>query len=187
MYVCVCHAVTDGQIRECANDGACKMRELRQRLGQPWLERLRLPIGALAFAYALAHGLLAMRADGGSSLGELLRSAAEEPALLAGIGAFVLGLPLVATSNRLALRWLGASAWHDIQRSLGIVAGLATVHAIGLATSTPRLVVALLAAGALVWLAFSAARALRDRVRQAAPPPTAPNGQPLRFYRRPPR
>jgi bacterioferritin-associated ferredoxin len=33
MYVCVCHAVTDRQIRECANDGACKMRELRQRLG----------------------------------------------------------------------------------------------------------------------------------------------------------
>lgn len=33
MYVCVCHAVTDGHIRECANDGACKMRELRQRLG----------------------------------------------------------------------------------------------------------------------------------------------------------
>ena len=33
MYVCICHAVTDGQIRECANDGACTMRELRQRLG----------------------------------------------------------------------------------------------------------------------------------------------------------
>jgi bacterioferritin-associated ferredoxin len=33
MYVCVCHAVTDGHIRECASDGACKMRELRERLG----------------------------------------------------------------------------------------------------------------------------------------------------------
>lgn len=33
IYVRVCRAVTDGLIRECANAGACKMRELRQRLG----------------------------------------------------------------------------------------------------------------------------------------------------------
>lgn len=33
MYVCVCQAVTDSQIREAICDGACSMRELRQRLG----------------------------------------------------------------------------------------------------------------------------------------------------------
>ena len=33
MYVCVCRAVTDSQIREAIYDGACSMRELRQRLG----------------------------------------------------------------------------------------------------------------------------------------------------------
>lgn len=33
MYVCVCHGVTDGHIRECASNGACRMRELRERLG----------------------------------------------------------------------------------------------------------------------------------------------------------
>lgn len=33
MYVCVCKAVTDSQIREAIGDGACSMRELRQRLG----------------------------------------------------------------------------------------------------------------------------------------------------------
>ena len=33
MYVCVSHAVTDSQIREAIGDGACSMRELRQRLG----------------------------------------------------------------------------------------------------------------------------------------------------------
>lgn len=33
MYVCLCNAVTDHQIRECVNDGACSMRDLRQRLG----------------------------------------------------------------------------------------------------------------------------------------------------------
>ncbi|CAG0981429.1 hypothetical protein MTYP_01784 [Methylophilaceae bacterium] len=33
MYVCVCHAVTDSQIRNAICEGACSMRELRQRLG----------------------------------------------------------------------------------------------------------------------------------------------------------
>ncbi|MDR2188673.1 MAG: (2Fe-2S)-binding protein [Azonexus sp.] len=33
MYVCVCQAVTDSQIREAMCEGVCSMRELRQRLG----------------------------------------------------------------------------------------------------------------------------------------------------------
>lgn len=159
---------------------------LRGRLRLPWLLRLRQPIGGLALAYALAHVLLVLDASGGNP-GDLLREAAKEPTLLAGIAAFVLALPLAATSNRLALRWLGAPAWQDIQRSLGIVAALATVHSIDLVGATPRLVIVLLAAATLVWLAFSTARSLRDQVRHTAIPPTPPGERPLRFYRRPPR
>lgn len=33
MYVCLCKAVTDRQIREAVCEGACSMRELRLRLG----------------------------------------------------------------------------------------------------------------------------------------------------------
>lgn len=33
MYVCVCQAVTDRQIRECARQGAASVKELRRRLG----------------------------------------------------------------------------------------------------------------------------------------------------------
>lgn len=33
MYVCVCHAVTDRQIREAARDGARTLRDLRRDLG----------------------------------------------------------------------------------------------------------------------------------------------------------
>jgi bacterioferritin-associated ferredoxin len=33
MYVCVCHAVTDRQIREAAQGGACTLRDLRRELG----------------------------------------------------------------------------------------------------------------------------------------------------------
>lgn len=33
MYVCVCKAVTDGQIRQAVDQGCCSMRELRNELG----------------------------------------------------------------------------------------------------------------------------------------------------------
>ncbi len=33
MYVCVCQAVTDGQIREAATGGARTLRDLRRELG----------------------------------------------------------------------------------------------------------------------------------------------------------
>lgn len=33
MYVCLCNAVTEGQIREAVGEGARSMRALRQRLG----------------------------------------------------------------------------------------------------------------------------------------------------------
>ncbi|MBH04494.1 MAG: hypothetical protein CMP08_10295 [Xanthomonadales bacterium] len=33
MYVCICNAVTDCQIRKAYCDGACSMRALREKLG----------------------------------------------------------------------------------------------------------------------------------------------------------
>jgi len=33
MYVCICKSVTDSQIRNAVNEGACSMRDLCQNLG----------------------------------------------------------------------------------------------------------------------------------------------------------
>lgn len=33
MYVCICNAVTERQVRECARDGACTLDELAFQLG----------------------------------------------------------------------------------------------------------------------------------------------------------
>jgi len=33
MYVCVCNAVTDSDIRNAVNNGVCSMRQLRQETG----------------------------------------------------------------------------------------------------------------------------------------------------------
>ena len=33
MYVCICNSVTDSDIRDAVEDGACNMRQLRQSTG----------------------------------------------------------------------------------------------------------------------------------------------------------
>lgn len=33
MYICICNAVTEREIRECASLGACSLRDLEQCLG----------------------------------------------------------------------------------------------------------------------------------------------------------
>ena len=33
MYICICNAITEGQIRACAREGACTLQELECQLG----------------------------------------------------------------------------------------------------------------------------------------------------------
>ena len=33
MYVCICNAVTERQVRECASEGACSVEDLASSLG----------------------------------------------------------------------------------------------------------------------------------------------------------
>ena len=33
MYICLCNAITEGDIRACAQEGACTLRELERCLG----------------------------------------------------------------------------------------------------------------------------------------------------------
>ena len=33
MYICLCNAITEGQVRECARSGACSVGELTSQLG----------------------------------------------------------------------------------------------------------------------------------------------------------
>ena len=33
MYICLCNAITEGQVRKCAQDGHCSLEELASALG----------------------------------------------------------------------------------------------------------------------------------------------------------
>jgi len=100
---------------------------LRRALGWPWIAPLRRTLGLAAFAYAGLHlliwALLDHALDGRAILEDLL----ERPYVMAGMGAFLLLLPLALSSSRRAMRRLGAR-WVQLHRLVYPAAGLAVLH-----------------------------------------------------------
>lgn len=85
-------------------------RTAAARWGRRWsdwnhLIRLRRQLGLWSFAYACAHLALYAVLDAGS-LHELLADVTERPFIAWGGASWLMLLPLAATSNRPALRWL---------------------------------------------------------------------------------
>lgn len=71
-----------------------------------WLIRLRRPLGLASFFYALAHAALYLSLDAGFSGPELTSDLRDKPFILAGLGAFLLLLPLALTSTDASMRRL---------------------------------------------------------------------------------
>lgn len=102
---------------------------------------------------------------------------------MVGFAAFVLLLPLAATSNSWAIRRLGGRRWQDLHRSIYLISILACVHYFWLVKAT-----------ALIWpiayaLALSALLGwrIRERRRKAVPVrPNIPRPQPLKFFKQKP-
>ncbi len=96
-----------------------------------WLVRLRRQWGLFVFFYASLHLVIYLAFDLGIGLpidlGALREDALERPFILLGFAAFVLLVPLAATSNQGAMRRLGR-AWKPLHRLSYAVAVLALVH-----------------------------------------------------------
>jgi len=100
---------------------------LRRWTGRAWLLRWRRPLGLWAFAYASAHALVYVGLDQFFAWGELLRDVASHPQITLGMGAWLLLLPLAATSTRAAQRRLGRR-WGRLHRLVYPAAVLAPSH-----------------------------------------------------------
>ena len=101
---------------------------LRQLSGwAAWL-RVRRLLGLSAFAYAVAHFLLYVWLDQGLEAAAIWRDVLKRPFVTAGFAAFVLMLPLTATSFNRAIRWLGARRWQGLHRAVYGIAALALLH-----------------------------------------------------------
>lgn len=94
----------------------------------PLLVGVRRQIGLWAFAYAVLHLMLYMALDLELSLAALWADVVKRRYITAGMAAFVLLLPLAATSTAAAIRWLGARRWKLLHRLIYPASLLACLH-----------------------------------------------------------
>ena len=122
-----------------------------------WLIRLRRQLGLFAFFYACLHLGVYLGLDAGFDGAALRDDVLERPFIVLGVVAFVLLLPLAATSNQAAMRALG-TAWRRLHTLSYAIVVLAVVHfwlqmKVGHTTPLPYTValVVLLAVRVLAW------------------------------------
>ena len=147
-----------------------------------WLLRLRRMLGLFTFFYATLHFLSFIGFDHSFDVDAIARDIFKRPFITVGFAAFVLLIPLAATSNQWAIRKLGGRRWQELHRNVYLIGILACVHYFWLVKAT-----------ALLWpLAYSVALALllgwrvRERRRKAIPVPRFENAKPLKFFRQKP-
>ncbi|MCA9970517.1 MAG: sulfoxide reductase heme-binding subunit YedZ, partial [Anaerolineales bacterium] len=96
--------------------------------GWKWVYRVRRPLGLYAFLYAALHFLTFAGLDYGFDLalvGDALRT---NRFTLVGLSAFLILLPLAATSSRGAVERLGRARWQLLHRLSYVAAVLAILH-----------------------------------------------------------
>ncbi len=92
-----------------------------------WLIRLRRQLGLFAFFYASLHLTIYLTLDTGPDWEALLEDLVERPFIALGLSAFVLLVPLAATSNKIAMRKLGRH-WQGLHSLSYAIAVLALCH-----------------------------------------------------------
>ena len=101
---------------------------LRVMLQSPGLLRLRRTVGVATFVYACVHLLCYAWFDQGFDLTDIWRDILKRPFIWLGFSAWVLMLPLAATSFNTAIRWLGGRRWQALQRLVYVAALLSVLH-----------------------------------------------------------
>lgn len=100
----------------------------RRLLSIPWLLRLRRMLGLFAFFYACLHFTTYLWLDQFFDWAAMLKDIAKRPFITAGFTAFVLLIPLAATSTNAMVKRLGARRWQALHRTVYVIATLGVVH-----------------------------------------------------------
>jgi sulfoxide reductase heme-binding subunit YedZ len=101
---------------------------LRRLSGWNWLVKLRRMFGLFTFFYAFLHFLAFLWFDHFFDVAAMLRDIAKRPFILVGFTAFVLLIPLAATSTNAMIRRLGGKRWQWLHRLIYVIAPLAVLH-----------------------------------------------------------
>jgi sulfoxide reductase heme-binding subunit YedZ len=113
-----------------------------------WLFKLRRMLGLSSFFYAVLHAAVYLVLDLDLDLAVLAREFAEKPYIAAGVAAFVLLVPLAATSTDGMMRRLGRN-WRRLHRlvyPIGIIAALHYIWFAKVGVLAPYVYAAVLAA-----------------------------------------
>ena len=100
---------------------------LRRLLDWPWLLRLRRMLGLYAFFYASLHFTIWLWLDQWFDPVTMIADIVERPFVTAGFTAFLLMLPLAATSTQSMMRRLGRR-WQELHRLVYAIAVLGVLH-----------------------------------------------------------
>jgi methionine sulfoxide reductase heme-binding subunit len=100
---------------------------LRRMLGWHWLLRLRRMLGLFAFFYGALHFTTYLWFDQWFDLRAILVDVIDRPFITAGFTAFLLMLPLAATSNDAMIRRLGRR-WSQLHRLVYVTAAAGVLH-----------------------------------------------------------
>lgn len=100
----------------------------RRLSGWHWLIRLRRTLGLCTFAYAVIHLGIYLWLDQFFDWAGIVKDVFKRPFITVGFAAFVLMLPLAATSSNAMVRRLGGRRWQLLHRLVYAVGILAVVH-----------------------------------------------------------
>ena len=100
---------------------------IRLITGQTWVIQLRRLTGLFMFFYACLHITTYVWLDFGFVWADIVKDIAKHPRILVGFGAFLLAIPLAATSNSYAIKRLKTN-WKKLHQLVYLLAILAVVH-----------------------------------------------------------
>ena len=101
---------------------------LRVWTKQPALARFRRMLGLFAFFYVVLHFLAYSWLDMGFDLDAIVRDIPKRPFALVGFTAFLLMIPLAATSFNRAIKALGAKRWQRLHQLVYATVLLGLLH-----------------------------------------------------------
>ena len=101
---------------------------LRRLTGWNWLLRLRRMLGLFAFFYVCLHFVTYIWLDQFFDWHSMVKDIAKRPFITVGFTAFLLLIPLAATSTNRMVKRLGARRWQRLHRMVYIIATLGVLH-----------------------------------------------------------
>ncbi|MBX9963454.1 MAG: sulfoxide reductase heme-binding subunit YedZ [Burkholderiales bacterium] len=100
----------------------------RKLLSMPWLLRLRRMLGLFAFFYASLHFTTYIWLDQFFDLHDIVKDVMKRPFITVGFTAFLLLIPLAATSTNAMVKRLGARRWQWLHRAVYAIGTLGVIH-----------------------------------------------------------